>query len=169
MLAQVSEPPVQGVAFVHQFIVVAELRAVEQLRLAIIRVPAAMPHPVTEEMAFTRNMIGVEPRRSQLASNLGGQFRSATFVGVEAENPVVRRGVERQIAELAEPTELFADDAGIELPGDFDRAVGAERIDQDDFIRPLHAFEHGANLASFVERERVGGDRPRRHVVGGLG
>src|SRR2546430_11473607 len=168
MLVEVAKSPVQCVTLVHQLLVVAQLRSIEHLGRGIIGIPAAMPHPVTEEMASARNVIGVELRRGQFTANLGGQLRSATFVGVETEYPVVLRGVEGEVAEFAETAEFFADDAGVELPGDLDRAVGAERIDQDDFVRPLHRFEHGANLAGFVEREGVGGDWPRcSHVVGG--
>ena len=71
--------------------------------------------PVTEEMALARDMISVEPRRGEFAANLRRKFERAAFVGVDAEHPIVRRGGEREVAESAKPTELFADDPRVEL------------------------------------------------------
>src|SRR5439155_735938 len=89
VLAQVTQAAMQGVTLVDQFVVVPELRTVEELRLAIIRIPSTVPHPMTKEMALARDVIGVESRRGEFATNLDGQLRSATFVGVEAEHPIV--------------------------------------------------------------------------------
>jgi len=108
-------------------------------------------------------------RRGERFSQFIYELRCAAFVGIDAENPVVFRRIEGEVAELAEAAEFLADDFGAELTGNFHRAIGAERIHDDDFIRPLHAFEHGTDLPGFVERERINGDRLCcRHAGGQL-
>lgn len=116
-----------------------------------------MAHPFAEKMTFARDKVGVARRAAgQFAPYFFGQFRRATFVSVEAENPVMLRGVESEIAQFAKAGEFLSDDFRAKFTRDFHRAVRAERIHHDDFIRPSDAFEHVANLPRFVEGERVG-------------
>ena len=156
MLVQKAEAAVEGLGFVDEFVVVAEFRAIEQLGLAIIRVPAGVLHPMAEEMAFAGDAVGIEARGGQFPVDFGGEFRGAPFVGVDAEDPVVFGGIEGKIAEFAEAGEFFTDDAGVVFAGDFQGAIRAEGIHEDNLVGPLDAFENGADLPGFVQGEGVG-------------
>src|ERR1017187_8110647 len=110
---------------------------------------------MAEEMALTRDVIGVESRRSQFATYLLCEFRRAPFISVEAEDPIVFCGIEREVAEFAEATEFFADNFRAVFPGNFHRPVGAERINDNDFIRPFYALQHITKLPRLVKGERI--------------
>lgn len=57
------------------------------------------------------------------------------LVGVQIDQPVAARGVERHVACLGErPGPLALDDRGAEGPGDLDRRVGRARVDEHDLI-----------------------------------
>src|SRR5438309_1320515 len=105
MLPQITEPAFQFEPLVDQVIAIPHSLAMEQLRLAIIRIPAAMPNPPSEEMAFAGDVISVILRGRDFAANLRSQFRRAALIRIDAQHPMMTGGVQRHVAQLTEALE----------------------------------------------------------------
>ena len=106
-----------------------------------VRIPAAMPNPIAEIIGAARHEIADNTgRRGQDLLNFGGEFIGDDFVGVNVQNPIVRGARRRDIflLDVAAPCDLI-DLCGI-FAANFNRAIRAERIHHDDFIRPFHAL-----------------------------
>src|ERR1700730_18032136 len=113
--------------------------------------------PVAHNLARVRNR----------AREFRFSLRRQDFVSVEDENPIV---LEREM--LKRPIFLFRPDA-IEFKlhhfrskplGNFRRAIRALRIDNENFVRPLHAAEATRQISGLVFDWNQHRDRyPRSH------
>src|SRR5258708_22596744 len=158
---EIAPRAIANEAFVEEMVVVFEQAPVEDLRLTVIGIhPAKMDRPAQETIQ-ARHRISRALWRRQRLPDFGGELRCAALVGIDAHHPIIRRGGEGKVAQFAKAAKFFADDARAVFLRDLDGAIGAERIDEHDFIRPLHAFEHGTNLRRLIEGERVSRDRRR--------
>src|SRR2546423_420576 len=109
----------------------------------VLRVIAAVFYPATPENLPSPHVIPAEPyRRSVLAaedvSYLLPQFRRDALVGIKRQNPFVRNrhAAQSPVPLLGVTGEGVRHHLGPVLPGDFKCAVGAARINNEDFVRP---------------------------------
>ena len=145
-------------AFVHRLARVAHRAFAEQLRLAEIRIPAGALDPASHHVALARHQIDVVRRLSgNQAEDLVAHLRRAALVRIEAENPFVRAGLERAVAQVAEALEFDLHHARTALQGNVRGAVAAVRVDQHDFIGPAHAVDGGGDLLFLVKGKDIGG------------
>ena len=143
----------------HRLERVAHAAFAEELRLAEVRVPAGAADPAAHHETAARHPVDIGWRRAgEQAEDLVAHCGGAPLVGVEAENPVAAAGFDGAIAQIAETVERHLHDARSERGGDLGRVVGAVGVDDDDFVRPKHAFGRGLDLLGFIERQDIGGD-----------
>ena len=150
----------QLVALMHRLQRVTHAAFVEELRLAEIRIPAGTADPAAHHEAPSRHPIDVASwYAGEQSQNLVAHGRGAALIGVETEDPVAAAGFDRAIAQIAEALERHLHDARAQRRGHLGRAVGAVGIDDDDFVRPEHAFGCGLDLLGLIEGQDIGGDR----------
>src|SRR5437867_9075455 len=107
MAAQVISPAHHVEAFMHKVIPVPETVLVEKLRLAVVRVPTAVPDPASQEKILPRHKERISPwATGELGLNLLAQLVRRALVGIDAEHPVVRHQLERPVTELSEAGEV---------------------------------------------------------------
>lgn len=158
VFAQMSELAPEIVAFVDEFVAVTEVGAVKELGLAVIGIPAAAANPAAKKIIFAGDVISLALGSGGDAADFGGEFGSATFIAIDAEDPIVGGGVDGEVAKFAEAFEFGGDDFGAVFAGDFDGAIGAEGIDKDEFIGPFDGLKNFADLGAFVKGKDVSGD-----------
>src|SRR3989475_11355160 len=101
MAAQVISPAHHVEAFMHKVIPVPETVLVEKLRLAVVRVPTAVPDPASQEKILPWHKKRISTWAAcKLGLNLLAQLVRRALVGVNAQHPVVRHQPQRPIAEL---------------------------------------------------------------------
>src|SRR5205807_6951671 len=103
MATQVINPTRHVEALMHEVVPVPEPVLVEKLRLPVVRVPAAVPDPPTQEKILPRHeeRIGTGAA-GKFASNFFAQLVRYALVGVDAQHPVVGDQLQRPITEFAE-------------------------------------------------------------------
>src|SRR6058998_426047 len=159
MAAQVISPAHHVEAFMHKVIPVPETVLVEKLRLAVVRVPTAVPDPASQEEILPRHKERISPWATcELGPNLLAELVRRALVGVNAQHPVVRHQIQRAVAELPKAFEITLIEPVRVLFTDLLGPVGAVGIKDYDFIHPLDALESIANLRLFVIRYDVGGE-----------
>ena len=60
------------------------------------------------------------------------------------------------IAQIAKALERYLHHACPERSGNFGGVVGAVGVDDNDFVRPEHAFDCGFDFLGFVECQDIG-------------
>src|SRR6185436_10610318 len=109
----------------------------EQLRLAEIRIPAGMFDPPSHEVISPWHKIGVVCGSSgKDHQNLISNLRRALFIRVEAENPLMRTGLDGLITQMAESLERNLNDAGSQVLGDPSGVIRTGRIGDKNLVRP---------------------------------
>src|SRR2546428_9481425 len=162
MAAQVISPAHHVEAFMHKVIPVPETVLVEKLRLAVVRVPTAVPDPTSQKKILPRHKERISTwAAGELGLNLLAQLVRRALVGIEAQHPVVRHQLQRAVAEIPEAGKVALVDLVGVFPADLLSSVGAVGIKDYDFIHPLDALESIANLRLFVIRYDIG--RELRH------
>src|SRR3989442_3980181 len=157
MAAQVISPAHHVEAFMHKVIPVPQPVLVEKLRLAVVRVPTAVPDPASQEKILPRHKERISPWATcELGPNLLAELVRRALVSVNAQHPVVRHQIQRAVAELPEAGKVTLVDLVGVFPADLLSSVGALGIKDYDFIHPLDALESIANLRLFVIRYDVG-------------
>src|SRR5437867_944211 len=162
MAAQVISPAHHVEAFMHKVIPVPETVLVEKLRLAVVRVPTAVPDPASQEKILPRHKERISPwATGELGLNLLAQLVRRALVGVNAQHPVVRHQIQRAVAELPKAFEITLIEPVRVLFTDLLGPVGAVGIKDYDFIGPDDAVEGVSDLRFLVEGEDV--SRELRH------
>ena len=158
MPPQIPDTAVQLEAFMDEIFTIPKPMSVEQLRLPIIGIPAAVADPASHEQIFPRHekRIGVRPLR-QHGLNLLPQFIGRALVGVNAQDPVMGEQAEGVVAKFSETLKI----ALIDLVGVFSAnafgPVGAVRVKDHDLVRPAHAFQRLPDLGFLVIGQDVRG------------
>src|SRR2546427_9219177 len=162
MAAQVISPAHHVEAFMQKVIPVPQTVLVEKLWLTVVRVPAAVPDPASQEKILPRHKERISPwAAGELGPNLFAQLVRRALVGIDAQHPVVRHQLQRAVTELPEAFEITLIEPVRVLLTNLLSSVGAVGIKDYDFIHPLDALESIANLRLFVIRYDVG--RELRH------
>jgi len=87
------------------------------------------------------------------------EIAAELLVGVHRENPVVRGGFGGEVFLLAVVCPIVNDEICAVLAGDFFGAIGAARVDDDDFVGDAGERSEGAGkIDFFVEGDEAGGD-----------
>src|SRR5207302_4165066 len=101
MAAQVISPAHHVEAFMHKVIPIAQPVLVEKLRLAVVRVPATVPDPASQEKILPRHKERISSwAAGELGLNLLAQLVRRAFISIDAQHPVVRHQLQRPVAEL---------------------------------------------------------------------
>ena len=162
MAAQVISPAHHVEAFMHKVIPIAQPVLVEKLRLAVVRVPATVPDPASQEKILPRHKERISPwPAGELGLNLLAQLVRRALVGINAQHPVVRHQLQHAVAELPEAGKVALVDLVGVLPADLLGAVGAVGIKDYDLIGPDDAVEGVSDLRFLVKGEDV--SRELRH------
>ena len=152
----------KGETFVHRLCVVAQSPFAKQLGLSEIGVPTRVADPAAhKEVApwypISIGCVGV----CGDAADFGRYFGRATFVGVQAENPIMCARVQRSVAQVAKAREPDLHHPCTQGLRDFGRSVGTPGVHHKDFVRPACAFDGGAHFFCFVVSNDV--NRDERH------
>src|SRR2546427_1838200 len=162
MAAQVISPAHHVEAFMQKVIPVPQTVLVEKLWLTVVRVPAAVPDPASQEKILPRHKERISPWATcELGPNLFAQLVRRALVGIDAQHPVVRHQLQRAVAELAEAGKVALVDLVSVLPADLLSPVSAVGVQHDDLVGPDDAVEGVSDLRFLVEGEDVG--RELRH------
>src|SRR5213594_1477450 len=162
MAAQVISPAHHVEAFMHEVIPVPETVLVEELWLAVVRVPAAVPDPASQEKILPRHKERISPWATcEFGPNLLAELVRRALVGIDAQHPVVRHQIQRAVAELPKAFEITLIEPVRVLFTDLLGPVVAVGIKDYDLVCPLDALESIANLRFLVEGEDV--SRELRH------
>src|SRR5207302_4221771 len=101
MAAQVISPAHHVEAFMYEVIPVSQPVLVEKLRLAVVRVPTAVPDPASQEKILPRHKERISPWATcEPGLNLLAQLVRRALVGINAQHPVVRHQLQRAVTEL---------------------------------------------------------------------
>ncbi len=107
-------------------------------------------------MAFAWNMIGVEFRADgKFSPDFNGQLGCASFIGINADHPVVIEKCNRVIAQFAEAGEWYVNMAHAKLRADLRRVVRTERIHHDDFVGPQNRGQNFPQLGGGLKGDDV--------------
>ena len=148
------------IALVHRLLVIAQLSLAKQLRLAVVGVPTGVLNPLAHKEVAPGHPVGVQRIRAiDDGPDFGGGLGRTTFVGVQAEDPFVRAGGNRLVAQIAKALELYLHHACAHGCGNVLRAVGAMGIDQNDLVGPVRTFDRGPDFFRFVEGNDVNGNQ----------
>ena len=88
-LPEIPDLSVAVKALVNQFLPITKPALLEQLRLAIIGIPAAMPDPSPEEEVFSRDKVGIRTSTTDDLPNFFLQLGSHPFIRIKAEHPFI--------------------------------------------------------------------------------
>src|SRR5262249_29595638 len=160
MPGQPLDTTLHGHRLVDRACAEAAARPSEEPQLPV-RIEAAVTHPAAPEDVAPRDGVAVgRTVRGEDASDVGGQLRRDDLVGVERQDPVPRREVDRGVL-LERVTGPRPDDDVIgELARDGRRLVLGLRVDDDDLVGPGDRLQAGAQALFFVARDD--GDRKAR-------
>src|SRR5439155_283591 len=148
--------------FMHEVIPVPQPVLVEKLRLAVVRVPTAVPDPASQEKILPRHKERISPWATcELGPNLFAQLVRRALVGIDAQHPVVRHQLQRAVTELPEAGKVALVDLVCVLPTDLLGPVGAVGVQHNDLVGPDDAVEGVSDLRFLVEGEDV--SRELRH------
>jgi hypothetical protein len=114
-------------------------------------IPVGTPDPAAEIVRDPGNAIAPGPgfRREQ-RPDFVGQRRGHPFVGVQGQDPVVRRDRGGVVLLRAEPRPgSDLDPIGVPTR-DRDGVVGALGVDDDDLVRPAHRRQRRLDIRRFV-------------------
>src|SRR5207247_4704528 len=90
MAAQVISPAHYVEAFMHKVIPVPETVLVEKLRLAVVRVPTAVPDPASQEEILPRHKERISAWATcELGPNLFAQLVRRALIRIKTEQPVI--------------------------------------------------------------------------------
>ena len=141
--------------FVDQVVAVAEFAPVKNLRLPVIGIHPAEADGFAQKCVPARDVIGVEFWLDEGFAHFGGKFRRGALVGVNAHDPIVREQVKRLVANPSEPGERHVDVAHAKFRADRRRAIRAERINVENFVRPFDRGQQLAEVGLLVETDDV--------------
>lgn len=126
-----------------------------------VRPGAAVPQVGAEvrQGATNREPVGVR-RDGERRANLSGESGCEFFVGVERQDPIAAREVERRLLLPAEIVERARLDTGAGTHREFDCAIRRPRIEDDDLIGQIaHRRQTALDVPFFVS----GDDEDRQH------
>ena len=149
----------------------APSRLAEEAQLRVW-IPVAVADPAAHVPDLAREVEAVDARRhaaAQRGEDLLAQRRRDGLVRVDEQDPLAAREVarDRLLPDVAHPP-VLEDAIGV-LARDLPRAVGAEGVDDDDLVGPLHALEAAADVVLLVARDDAHGEEGPGGVVGGHG
>ena len=155
-----------GLRHGQTFVTTQSMAKQAKIPIRIIRMaqPAPEKHetpvdPIADDIAGVRNRTG----------KLGLRFGRQNFIGIEDKHPIVleRKILDRPVLLFRPcPVEVELRDFGTVLLRDLSRAVGAVRIDHQNLVRPLHAFEATWQIFRFVlDRDQDRDRHSRSHRV----
>ncbi len=137
----------------------ARMPAVEQAHDPI-GVTFAVPQPAAEEAVAPRHRKrDGRRRRSERRTNRRAELRRDALVGIEAENPVVRRVRDREVLLRPESLPRLHDHARAAAAGDFHGIIAAARIDDDDLTGERRRREALRELSGRVARDHTEAQR----------
>ena len=119
-----------------------------QLRVGI---PVSAPDPTPEIPRHARNAIAGSFRLFEDSADLIGQIGRHVLVGVEREDPVVRREVRRAVLLRSIPGPVEDLHSRRVPPRDVHGSIGAAGIDDDDFVSPGHRRKGELDVVRFVQ------------------
>ena len=135
----------------------------EQPKL-VVGIKPTVAHPGAPEEVLARNGVaGGRPPRGDDLLDAAGELGRDALVGVEREDPLPRRLLDREVLLHREARPRPNPHAIRELPGERRGLVGGLRVDHHDLVRPGHALEAGAQPLLLVPRDD--GDGEARHAA----
>jgi hypothetical protein len=124
-----------------------------------------MPEVTAHEAVAAGEAVGAEssPWDAERWRRQDGKYRLAqgitdTFVGIDAQHPIVGGLFHGKLFLRPEAAPFTADDPGTQLRSKFRRAVGAIRIDNQDFVAKSHARQTLGELSGGVLGDQDGGN-----------
>ena len=87
--------------------------------------------------------------------NFSLHLRRAAFVSIQTKNPFVAAGFDATVAQIAKPVEIHLHDPGAEPGGNIKGAISTVRVNQHDFISPLHTLQGSGNFFGLIESNDV--------------
>ncbi len=131
--------------------------AVEQAQVPI-RVAFSVPQVAAEEAVAPRHFVGTMRRLLHGGLDAGPQLRAHDLVRIDAEHPVVRRLLDREVLLLAIARPFMAHDPGAAGPGHFDGPVRTARVNDYDFVTPFQRVKAGTDCRFFILDDQDGGN-----------
>src|SRR5690349_20399683 len=133
----------------------ADLRAIEQSQLSI-RIPAAAANPAVLIERASRDEITISFRRMLHGRDRLPQFVRHALIGIETEDPIVFRLLDRKLFLRAKAGPGVYDYSCAAAGGDVPCRVGGVRIDDYDLVGPGNGFAGGPDIRFFIERDDGG-------------
>jgi len=145
-----------------KFLPITQPALPKQLRLPVVRKPAAMFDPAPEKVILAGDEVGIGLRAgSQHAPDLLAQLRRRPFIGIQTEHPVVRGMGQGLVPQAPESMKVMLIDLVGKFPADALGGVGTVGIHHDDFIRPSNGLQTSPHIGLVI----VGDDHGRHRNV----
>ncbi len=113
------------------------------------------------EAIASRATIGAERRCRQAGENALLQTLTYALIGVDTQDPVVRRLLDGELLHQSEAAPFGFDHTRAVAPGNLDRRIFAGGVDDHDFAAERHTGETLCQLACGVPGDQDGGKRRR--------
>jgi hypothetical protein len=152
---QARDRAVGGNVLVHQIVGPARPAPVEKPHDPV-RIAFAVRKPASEKPVAAREREGHgDGRSAERRANRSAELRCNALVGIEAEDPVVRRVRNREV--LLRPKSLPRphDNARAAAAGDFHGIIAAARIDDDNLTGERRRREAIRKLVGGVARDHT--------------
>jgi hypothetical protein len=109
----------------------------KKLRLPVVRIPSGVTYPSTYEIVAPWDKVGIQGiRLLNDLSDFGSDIRGASFVRIQAEDPIMNTGINGSVAQLSETFKGQVYHAGAESFSKSYGGIRAVRINHNDVIGP---------------------------------
>jgi len=119
----------------------------------------AIAHRFAEQKMKPLQRVGMITGRLHDPGNIIGQGFVDPFIGIEAQNPVIRSLLRSELFLGTVSGPVVVDDTGSMRFSDTASVVGTAGVDNDDFVSPFYAFNTGSDILLLITSDDGNSDR----------